>query len=687
MLDKAREEEEVVLWFEHDLFCLVHLLYLLTRLSKCRRITLIWCPQPLGTQTEEELFNLFQSRAAVLPAMTHRRVAGVARVHVGRSDVAQSLSRAPTSPTFRSFATAFACTPRVFRRRATDSAKWSAARSKGSTPALTDFVSLFTQFDRNPPRFGFGDGEFLRHLKHLASVAVPVITIIGEEKANPPKALFSITPAGRNVIDGNGRLHRDQQRQLLARRRAPDARKDVAMGRRPAADRAEPACRLVRFEAADGVALAGLLYEPRRATKRAIIWLHGGGGASVFESRRTNLLGAIFIAQASPSSRSTTAAPASSAAPATTSAAPHSNGSATAWPTSTARIRELWRRGYRDITLAGHSTGANKIAVYDHYKPRNRAKRYVLLAGGDDTGLLYAQLGARRFNALLAKAKAMIKARRGDELAPRIPGQTMLSWRALYDVANPDGDYNVFPFFEAMTGTKLSRRPLFRYIRAIRKPSLYIYGDRDEYCFDDVPRCVAILAQHVERARGDRGHARRRSRLQRQGRGAGSVDRGLDLIHGLSEQLSCVRNDQIHAPKTPSPSPRPHRAFPPPPRSITFLSVDSPFTSFTIRARGLAHHRVTCVPVCCRANDPTQATVTITAAAGIDEHQLRRASSAAGAAASTARPSPAPPFSPPLRRFPASSSTSTSPATLDGIGFTRQGNAADGRHRRRSRQQ
>src|SRR5205814_3640762 len=139
--------------------------------------------------------------------------------------------------------------------------------------------------------------------------------------------------------------------------------------------------------------------------------------------------------------------------------------------------------------------------VYDHYKPRNRAKRYILLAGGDDTGILYSQLGARRFNSLLTKAKVMIKAKRGDEFAPRIEGQTMLSWRALYDVANPDGDYNVFPFFEAMTGRKLSRRPLFRYIRAIRKPSFYIYGDHDEYCFDDVPRCVAILAQYVgERA-------------------------------------------------------------------------------------------------------------------------------------------------------------------------------------------
>jgi len=269
------------------------------------------------------------------------------------------------------------------------------------------------------------------------------------------------------------------------------------MGRRSAADRAEPACRLVRFEAADGVALAGLLYEPPRRSKRAIIWLHGGGGASVYESRRTNLLASVFIAQG------IAFFPFNNRGSGIVRHAGEDFGGAAferirdCVADIDAAIRELWWRGYRDITLAGHSTGANKIAVYDHYKPRNRARRYVLLAGGDDTGLLYAQVGARKFNALLTKSKLMLKVRRGGELAPPIAGQSMLSWRALHDVANPDGDYNVFPFFEAMTGTKLSRRPRFRYIRAIRKPSLYIYGDRDQYCFDDVPRCVAILAQHV----------------------------------------------------------------------------------------------------------------------------------------------------------------------------------------------
>src|SRR5205823_6495960 len=88
-------------------------------------------------------------------------------------------------------------------------------------------------------------------------------------------------------------LHRSQQRRLLAGRRASDARKDVAMGRAAARDRREPLGRLVRFEATDGVPLSGMLFEPRRPLG-ALLWLHGTGGASVFESARTNQLARVF---------------------------------------------------------------------------------------------------------------------------------------------------------------------------------------------------------------------------------------------------------------------------------------------------------------------------------------------------------------------------------------------------------
>src|SRR5439155_17559019 len=88
-------------------------------------------------------------------------------------------------------------------------------------------------------------------------------------------------------------------------------------------------------------------------------------------------------------------------------------------------IRFLRARGYRELYLIGHSTGANKIAVYDSYRKRNPIRRYILLAGGDDTGLMYAQLGARRFRSALERARDR---RSSDELVPASISELPLSW-------------------------------------------------------------------------------------------------------------------------------------------------------------------------------------------------------------------------------------------------------------------
>ena len=89
----------------------------------------------------------------------------------------------------------------------------------------------------------------------------------------------------------------------------------------------------------------------------------------------------------------------------------------------------------------------------------------------------------------------MIRDRRGDELVPRALSSLPMSWRSFYDMGNPNGDYNVFPFLEVMRGVRLSRRPRFRHVRGIRKPALFVYGENDEYQYGDVSRCVAILAE------------------------------------------------------------------------------------------------------------------------------------------------------------------------------------------------
>lgn len=263
----------------------------------------------------------------------------------------------------------------------------------------------------------------------------------------------------------------------------------MALGRRAS----EPLARLLRFDATDGAPLAGLLFEPRRRSKRAVIFLHGTGGSSVFESKRTNSLAAEFAREG------IAYFPFNNRGSQLVRRLGRDLGGAAFEKIRDCvfdidgAVRELWARGYRDLTLAGHSTGANKIAVYDSVKPRNRVKRYVLLGGGDDTGMLYDQLGPRRFQAALLKARAMIRDRRGSELVPRALSSLPMSWRSFYDMANPNGDYNVFPFLEVMRNVRLSRRPRFRHVRGIRKPALFVYGEHDQY-LSDVSRSVAILA-------------------------------------------------------------------------------------------------------------------------------------------------------------------------------------------------
>lgn len=201
MLDDARREDEVVLWFEHDLFCLTSFLYLLSRLAKARHLSIIWSPQPLGTTEETELRRVFESRSAVLPSMMR---SGANAWEAFTSSDATALNRFLLEPSadfpflrdgFRLHASRF---PSVrdglgeVERRAMQEIAGGAV----------DFGTLFARFDENPPRFGFGDSEFLRHLRRLATCVVPMITIAEAEGETPPKALFTITPAGQTVLDG-----------------------------------------------------------------------------------------------------------------------------------------------------------------------------------------------------------------------------------------------------------------------------------------------------------------------------------------------------------------------------------------------------------------------------------------------------------------------------------------------------
>jgi len=219
LLDDAPSRGEIVLWFEHDLYCLVHLMYLLQRfasgpLSPPReaggwrwgeahgegqvRVSVVWCPEPLSDNDERGLHLLFESRAAATPSMIAlARDAWNAYTSPDPSSLNEVIARdARDFPFLREGLTLHAS-------RYPSTRNGLGAIEQHALELIADGASawmpLFDQLNSVLPRFGFGDSGIFTILQAMAAAAVPLITIAGEL----PKSIFTITPAGENVLRGD----------------------------------------------------------------------------------------------------------------------------------------------------------------------------------------------------------------------------------------------------------------------------------------------------------------------------------------------------------------------------------------------------------------------------------------------------------------------------------------------------
>jgi hypothetical protein len=196
MLNDAPTRGEIVLWFEHDLYCLVHLVHLLQRFGS-ERVSIVWSPVPLTDNDERELHLLFESRAAVTPSM-----ARVARDVWGAYTSADPLALnpwlerdTPDFPFLREGLTLHASRfPSV--RNGLGSLEQQALELVST--GATDFASLFDALNARVPRFGFGDTEVWQVLQGISWCAAPLLTLNG----TPPKAMLTTTPAGEKVLRG-----------------------------------------------------------------------------------------------------------------------------------------------------------------------------------------------------------------------------------------------------------------------------------------------------------------------------------------------------------------------------------------------------------------------------------------------------------------------------------------------------
>lgn len=195
-LDAARSAAEVVLWFEHDLYCLIHLVHLLDRFARSR-VSVVWCPTPLGEQDERDLYLLYESRSAVTPAMTETASA-VWSAYTSSDPTALNEWLTRTVPEFPFLREGLTLHASRFPSL-TNGLGAIEQRALGHIAGgFSDFSTLFDRLNTEVPRFGFGDAEIFRHLQSMAWRGVPLITLTGE----PPKALCTITPAGENVLRG-----------------------------------------------------------------------------------------------------------------------------------------------------------------------------------------------------------------------------------------------------------------------------------------------------------------------------------------------------------------------------------------------------------------------------------------------------------------------------------------------------
>lgn len=259
--------------------------------------------------------------------------------------------------------------------------------------------------------------------------------------------------------------------------------------------------RHLEFRTPDGLDLPGLLYEPDQKTDRVAILLHGNGSTSIFYSPSFGATYAKYLNEKG------------------IAYFPFNNRGAhivkklnRTVDGETQRLKygcayELIKEcifdidgsieylktlGYKTFYLIGASTGANKICVYNYYNPKNVVSKYVLIGGGDDSGIIYSRVGRKKFEQILKECQQKIKASEGTDLAPE-EWMGIYSYQSVFDMLNPDGDYNTFPFFEILNKLTISRKELLREFKSINKPTLVLYGGDDEYCYGQVSGIVEKL--------------------------------------------------------------------------------------------------------------------------------------------------------------------------------------------------
>jgi alpha-beta hydrolase superfamily lysophospholipase len=251
---------------------------------------------------------------------------------------------------------------------------------------------------------------------------------------------------------------------------------------------------LARLKTRDGFWLDGLIAEPRRRRRAALIWVHGLG--SVFSSAQaltlelSTRLNAAGIGYFKFNNRGhgVVAGRGKQLAGAAFER----------FEKSVEDIRAMITfartRGYRRIILAGHSTGANKVLYYTARSRDRRVRGLILLGPVSDVAAEAKRLGARMLRRRVAAAQRIAR-RDPRALVPRAWG--FWSAQRYISLYRPGEVEDVFPYY----------RPGARWtaLRSVRLPVAAIVGSRDEYLDRRPQELIEALRRNAVRARSFTG--------------------------------------------------------------------------------------------------------------------------------------------------------------------------------------
>ena len=251
---------------------------------------------------------------------------------------------------------------------------------------------------------------------------------------------------------------------------------------------------LARLRTRDGVWLDGVIAEPTRRRRIALIWVHGLG--SVFSSglpligELSARLNAAGIGYFKFNNRGHDVVAGRGARLA--------GAAFERFAQSVEDIRTVIafavRRGFRRIVLAGHSTGANKVL---HYAARVRDRRLgalILLGPISDIAGEVKRIGAAELRRRVAVAERIAR-RDPRALVPRAWG--FWSARRYISLYKPGQAEDIFPYYR--------RGARWTALRSVRVPIAAIVGGRDEY-LDRRPQVVLdAFRQNAVRTRSFTG--------------------------------------------------------------------------------------------------------------------------------------------------------------------------------------